>query len=185
MGLTEKMTEYLLDAGMANAKMLPCAEVPFDLEFRKMCEMNSCGCYGKNWMCPPAVGPAEELIAKARSYRYALVYQSISPLKDSYDFEGMDEAMRMHSSVSRGLEDLLAREGVSDYLNLSAGECTLCEKCAKIDDEPCRHPDKAIPSLEAYCVYVSELAGKCGMRYINGADTVTYFGVLFYNCQER
>ena len=47
--------------------------------------------------------------------------------------------------------------------------------------EPCRFPEKAFPSLEAYGVFVSKLAQACGMRYINGANTVTYFGVVLYD----
>ena len=44
----------------------------------------------------------------------------------------------------------------------------------------CRFPDRAMSSLEAYGVNVSELAVQCGMRYINGENTVTYFGAVFF-----
>ena len=44
--------------------------------------------------------------------------------------------------------------------------------------EPCRFPEKAIGSLEAYGVNVSLLAQTAGMRYINGQNTVTYFGAI-------
>lgn len=43
-----------------------------------------------------------------------------------------------------------------------------------------RFPDRAMSSLEAYGVNVSELAVQCGMRYINGENTVTYFGAVFF-----
>ncbi|MFR9235458.1 MAG: DUF2284 domain-containing protein [Eisenbergiella massiliensis] len=36
-------------------------------------------------------------------------------------------------------------------------------------------------SLEAYGINVSTLAAQCGMRYINGKDTVTYFGAVFFS----
>ena len=35
-------------------------------------------------------------------------------------------------------------------------------------------------SLEAYGVNVSELASASGMKYINGQNTVTYFGAVFF-----
>ena len=35
------------------------------------------------------------------------------------------------------------------------------------------------PRWKTYGVAVSELAASCGMNYINGKDTVTYFGALF------
>ena len=42
-------------------------------------------------------------------------------------------------------------------------------------------PDKALASLEAYCISVSDLAASCGMKYINGQNTVTYFGAVMFN----
>ena len=35
-------------------------------------------------------------------------------------------------------------------------------------------------SLETYGIAVSELAALAGMNYINGSDTVTYFGAVLY-----
>lgn len=54
-----------------------------------------------------------------------------------------------------------------------------CRRCAKMDQAPCRFPDQALASLEAYGVNVSLLAPQAGMQYINGANTVTYFGAIF------
>ena len=51
---------------------------------------------------------------------------------------------------------------------------------AKASNEPCRHPEQAMASLEAYGVNVSELASASGMKYINGQNTVTYFGALLF-----
>ncbi|MBM3710008.1 MAG: DUF2284 domain-containing protein, partial [Actinobacteria bacterium] len=36
-------------------------------------------------------------------------------------------------------------------------------------------------SLEAYCMNVSTLAELCNMKYINGQNTVTYFGAFLFN----
>ena len=55
----------------------------------------------------------------------------------------------------------------------------MCERCAKLTDEPCRFPELAMSSLEAYGVNVSLLAPQAGMQYINGTGTVTYFGAVF------
>jgi hypothetical protein len=38
-----------------------------------------------------------------------------------------------------------------------------------------------MPSLEAYGINVSELAKSAGMKYINGQDTVTYFGAVLFS----
>ena len=70
--------------------------------------------------------------------------------------------------------------GLVNYLHLGAGGCGLCEKCAKLDDLPCRYPKEALASLEAYGVFVSETAKHAGLQYINGANTVTYFGIILF-----
>ena len=57
--------------------------------------------------------------------------------------------------------------------------CRVCPVCGKRTGEPCRHPQQAISSLEAYGVNVSLLAQAAGMRYTNGQNTVTYFGAVF------
>ena len=59
----------------------------------------------------------------------------------------------------------------------------LCEQ-AKADGLPCRFPQKAIPSLEAHGIHVSKLAEACGMRYINGQNTVTYFGAVLFGAPD-
>ena len=35
-------------------------------------------------------------------------------------------------------------------------------------------------SLEAYGIHVSKMAEAAGMKYINGQDTVTYFGAVLF-----
>ena len=70
---------------------------------------------------------------------------------------------------------------ITKVLHLGAGGCGVCESCAKKTNEPCRFPEKAMPSLEAYGINVSELAKASGMNYINGQNTVTYFGAVLFS----
>ena len=67
-----------------------------------------------------------------------------------------------------------------DLLHLGAGGCGVCEVCAKRENQPCRFPELAVASLEGYGVHVSKLAEAAGMKYINGQNTVTYFGAVFF-----
>ena len=41
-------------------------------------------------------------------------------------------------------------------------------------------PDLAMPSLESYGVNVYQTAQQAGLAYINGQDTVTYFGMVLW-----
>lgn len=174
--LPETLIDEVRGLGAAAAAVLPVSRVPFDRGFRDLCRANACGMYGQCWMCPPHVGEAEALIAQARTFPWALVYQTISPLEDSFDIEGMLAAGERQNQLARSVRKLLEQAGDLAFLQLGAGGCRRCSVCARRTGEPCRFPDEAMSSLEAYCIDVSRLAERCGMRYVNGAGTVTYFG---------
>ena len=167
----------VMEAGAANAAIAELRDFPFRVEFRSACEQNTCGSYNRNWMCPPRVGDIHTLISRAKQFDRAVVYQTIGTLEDSYDYEGMVAAKEVHNGVSQRIQQQLA--GL-DVLHLSAGGCKVCERCAALDEEPCRYPALAIPSLEAYGTAVSELAAACGLKYINGTNTVTFFGAVLF-----
>ena len=185
--LMRALREEALALGAYRAELVKVEDISTDASFRSLCASNACGNYGKNYMCPPDIGTIEELMQELRTYETALVYQTVGFLEDSYDFEGMMEAGNRHNELAQKLrasaQERSAQEDGIELLHLGAGGCRVCATCGKRTGEPCRFPEKAIGSLEAYGVNVSLLAQTAGMRYINGQDTVTYFGTIF--CRTR
>ena len=177
----ESLIAVPLALGAYKANVIETKEISLDRSFRDMCASNACGVYGKCWMCPPDVGEIDVLMGEVGKYDYALVYQTVTELEDSYDFEGMMEAGARHNQLMVKIRDQLASEPLSRILHLGAGGCRMCEVCGKRTGEPCRHPDLAVASLETYGVNVSKLAPTAGMKYINGQDTVTYFGAVLFD----
>ena len=177
----ERIENLALSLGAYRASVIPVENIQTDAAFRDMCAANACGNYGRNWMCPPDAGDIHDLMAELRTYSYALVYQTVSELEDSYDFEGMMEAGARHNRLMVEIREKLADEPLARILHLGAGGCRMCEVCGKRTGEPCRHPDLAVASLETYGVNVSKLAPAAGMKYINGQDTVTYFGAVLFD----
>ena len=179
--LFDRLSALALSLGAYKASVIPVDAVETDAAFRDMCAANACGNYGRNWMCPPDAGDIHDLMAALRTYSFVLVYQTVSALEDSYDFEGMMEAGVAHNKLMITLRDRMSAENLSRVLHLGAGGCRMCEVCAKRTGEPCRHPDLAVASLETYGINVSKLAVSAGMKYINGRDTVTYFGAVLFD----
>ena len=177
-----KLMDRVMDAGATNAGMAKVADITFDRAFRDACAQNICGKYGTCWMCPPDVGDIDEMIARAKEYEHIMVFQSIGQLEDSFDFEGMEAAAVKHNVLTMAVaEKVGCMEQIKKPLILGAGACHICGRCTRLDALPCAYPHKAIPSLEAYGIAVSELAAASGLKYINGENTVTYFGgVLFH-----
>ncbi len=167
-----------LRAGADKAACLSLDEVVFNPAFRALCESNACGNYGRCHTCPPMVGEIEDLISDAKQYSAAVLYQTVAPIEDSFDIEGMLQAGRAHNACTVRLRDSLRQE--SGLLHLSTGGCHVCERCSARDSLPCTKPEEAIVSLEAYGVDVYTTAQNAGLRYVHGPNTVTYFGMILY-----
>ena len=176
----EKLEAVAVELGAYRSKVIETGNISLDRAFRDMCAANSCGKYGKCYMCPPDVGDIDALMGEVGNYDYALVYQTVNELEDSFDFEGMMEAKKKSYPLAQSLRKVFSDMNITKVLHLGAGGCGVCEPCAKRTGEPCRFPEKAMPSLEAYGVNVSELAKAAGMKYINGQNTVTYFGAVLF-----
>ena len=175
----QNLIEIALSAGATGAGIAKVADIKFSPSFRAACEQNVCGKYSTCWMCPPDVGDIDEMITHAKTYTHILVFQTIGQLQDSLDFEGMATTAKNHNDLVTRLAEKLA--GVLENpLILGAGACHICPRCTRLDSQPCAFPSRAIPSLEAYGVSVANLAKVSGLKYINGENTVTYFGGFMF-----
>ena len=175
----EKLKALALQYGAKGAQIIPGEKIVLDPQFREICRRNSCGRYGRCHMCPPDLGEMEDLMAKVRAYPKALVYQSVWPLEDSFDFESMMEGGAGHQKLSTKLQRAAKELLEVPFLHLSSG-CRLCERCAKLDDSPCRHPEEALGAVEGYCINVSSTIKGTDLKYVNGENTVTYFGMILF-----
>jgi predicted metal-binding protein len=176
------MKQDALDFGATRAEFIDVKNINFSQELRKLCEVNYCGKYGSNWMCPPAVGPIDELQKIILRYNQGLVFQTVSKLEDSFDFEGMTEAKKFQDKVFRDILDSMKNKyKINDIHGLNAGSCDICPKCSYIDGEECRFPQKAVASIEAYGINVSDIVKSVDIPYINGKDTVSYVGLILFS----
>lgn len=177
----DQLVEKAKESGAARAAIVDTSDIQFSEEFRNACERNTCGKYGANWMCPPGVGPFEELKAKALSFSRGLVFQTVHQLEDSFDFEGAEEAAKKHEEVFRNiLASILSDGSFQEILGLNVGDCKVCSKCTYVDGEECRYPDKAVASVESHGIDVNALVSGCGIPYINGPNTVSYVGLFLF-----
>ncbi|MBQ2954311.1 MAG: DUF2284 domain-containing protein [Clostridia bacterium] len=175
----EELIQLALTAGAGKAAVIRTEDIAVPSVFRDICAGNACGKYGRCWMCPPDIGEIDVLMARLREYRNGLLYQTIYDIEDSFDIEGMSEASRKHAQVSQRVNDAV-KPLLPGCLHLSCGGCNLCERCAKLDGEPCRLPDKALPPMEGYGIDVYNTTKPTDLKYINGQNTVTFFGIVLF-----
>ena len=178
--VSESFKEKIIALGAKAAAVIAVKDISFDAAFRSMCASNACGNYGRSYMCPPDIGEIEALIREAKRYFYALVYQTVGFLEDSYDFEGMMEAGRHHNDLAQRVRRLFEEECGQKALHLGTGGCRLCPVCGKKTGEPCpfSRPSDVI-SGGLWC----ERIGACGTvrhaLYQRGKYGDLFWGSIF------
>lgn len=177
-----ELVKDALESGAQFAAIVDTSKIDYREEFRQACEKNVCGKYNTNWMGPPALGPISELKIKAAKFKQGLLFQTVYQMKSSFDLDGMEAAAGIHRATFRRILALVnTKYQFRELLPLDAGCCSVCARCTYLDGEPCRHPDLAVASLEAYGIDVMALEKENGLPYYSGANTVSYVGLILFD----
>ena len=143
-----------------------------------MCEVNTCGAYNARWSCPPGCGSVEECDAVMHRYAKGILVQTVGDIEDSLDWEGIMEVKSVHDKrFLKGTEQL--KKELDEVLPLGDGACTRCKKCT-YPDEPCRFPELASSSMEAFGLFVSDVCKKNGVLYNYGPGKMCYTGCYLF-----
>ena len=98
--------------------------------------------------------------------------QTVGELEDSWDYESIRDTEDRQKESQQKLLPIL-REKLGDVMPLGVGTCRQCQTCS-YPDAPCRFPDKAFSSMEAYGLLVSQVCTDSGLKYNYGPNTIAY-----------
>lgn len=156
---------------------------PERLEFshrvRWICE-HECTMYGKSWACPPGVGSVEDCQAKCLHYSKCLLISSITEVADIADLEGTLATRGDHEALTDQVGQFLREQGVEPYI-LSTEACAVCRRCAILDGQPCRFPDRMHPCVESQGINIIPALEENGLDFQYGENVVTWVSLLLYN----
>ena len=172
--LEEKLSElplYIYD-------FIDPKELEFNDRIRWICE-NECPMYGKSWACPPGVGSVERCREKCLSFDNCLMISTIAEVEDIANIDETLATRPEHEAVTNGVGDILRELGAEPYI-LSTEACTVCERCAILDGEPCRLPEKMHPCVESQGINVVPILESRDLEFQFGANVVTWISLLFY-----
>ncbi|MEG2258967.1 MAG: DUF2284 domain-containing protein [Oscillospiraceae bacterium] len=170
------------DKGFSETAELDVSTIELMPEVREMCATNTCHQYGKNWACPPGCGEIEDCKRKIGQYAQGVLVQTVGQLEDSWDFEEMKETEQRHKKMFNELIEEISASGL-DMLPVGAGTCTRCKECT-YPQSPCRFPDKAMSSMEAYGMLVNQICKSNGVPYNHGTNTVCYTSCILLNSDK-
>ena len=172
------LEEKLADLPLYIYDWIDPKELEFSGRIRWICE-NECPMYGKSWACPPGVGSVNRCKAKCLGYENCLMISTIVEVADIADLEETLATRPEHEAVTNQVRDAMRELGTDPYI-LSTEACTLCERCAILDGEGCRFPEKMHPCVESHGINVIPVLESRGLEFQFGANVVTWISLLFY-----
>ena len=168
----KELEEMGKKAGFSYVALLKSDSIQLMPEVREMCKNNTCHMYAKRWSCPPGCGDLEVCRKKIEKYREGIIVQTVGKLEDPLDGETMMETEAVHKQNFYEFEKML-RERWPGMLPIGAGCCTKCKTCT-YPDAPCRFPEQAFSSMEAYGMLVTQVCQANGLEYYYGPCTIAY-----------
>ena len=174
----ELLEEKLADLPLYIFDFIDPQELEFSDRIRWICEQE-CPMYGKSWACPPGVGSVAACKGKCRKYENCLMLSTITEVADITDINETLATRPEHEAITNQVGAILEEQGVRPYI-LSTEACAICRRCAILDGEPCRHPERMHPCVESHGINVVPILEENGMEFQFGANVVTWVSLLFY-----
>ena len=174
----ERLEAELLELPLLGYFFIDPKALEFSDRIRWICE-NECPMCNKTWACPPAVGSVADCREKCRGYDNCLMIATITEVADIADLEETLATRPDHEAITNQVVELMHQQGVTPYV-LSTEACAICERCAWLDGQPCRHPDKMHPCVESHGINIIPMLEENGLEFQFGANVVTWVSLLFY-----
>ena len=172
-----------LEAGLSELPLYIYSWIdPQSLEFshrvRWICE-HECAMYGTTWACPPGVGTVDSCKAKCLSYNKCLLISSITEVADISDMAQTLATRADHEALTDQVGALLRSLGAEPYI-LSTEACAICDRCAILDNQPCRHRDRMHPCVESQGINIIPTLEANGLEFQYGSNVVTWVSLLLF-----
>ena len=167
------------EIGLAGRGIFAAKDLKFLKEVRDMCKTNRCGNYNRIWTCPPACGTLAQSRKKAKQYSWGIVLQTTAQMEDEFDGDAIEEASEKQREHFLEYTARL-REAGEEFLAMGSGGCGAgCPTCTW-PDAPCRFPEKAFTSMEAYGLLVTDVCKSADTPYYYGRNTVTFTSCVLF-----
>ena len=174
----ERLEEQLADLPLYLYNFLGPKELEFSERIRWICQ-HECPMYGKTWACPPGVGSVESCREKCLSYKNCLMIATMAEVSDIADIQQTLATRPEHEEITNQVGSAMEALGAKPYI-LSTEACTLCQRCAILDGQPCRHPERMHPCVESHGINIIPALESRGLEFQYGENVVTWVSLLFY-----
>jgi len=143
----EILVKKAIELGASEAKIIDTDAIVFDPRSFLKCRFG-CNRWGKYWTCPPHLDLSPEKFQDAfNQYSKAIIIKTTDP------HEGQDITVKLEKEAMMAHNCMMAFAMVL---------CVWCEECAH--PEPCRFPQMARPSMDAYGIDIGKTVEPLGLK---------------------
>lgn len=174
----EKLEQELSQLPLYVYFFMEPGQLEFSERVRWICQ-NECGQFGKSWACPPGVGTVEQCRAHCMSYDRCLVISTITEVQDIADIAQTLATRQEHERITDQVAALMRQCGAEPFV-LSTESCAICPRCAILDGQPCRFPERMHPCVESQGINVIPVLEENGLEFQYGQNVVTWISMLLY-----
>ena len=175
----EKLEQQLAELPLYVYTYTDPQSLEFSERIRWICE-NECPMYGKSWACPPGTGEVSACSKKCKGYQNCLMIGTITEVSDIANIEEALQTRPEHEAITGQVRDMFRSQGIEPYI-LSTEACAVCERCAILDGEPCRMPERMHPCVESHGINLIPTLEENGLDFVYGINIVTWYSLLFFN----
>lgn len=185
----EVLCKFARESGATNAVFFRAKNVAVDERVRLKCLVPVCDDYGLNLMCPPHVMSVQEFREVLAKYNWAILIQiermipteMKKEVQQAIDVAALYQSAKFLDSYRKSFDPIksklhrIVHEVEAQAFGLGyrfatgfiGGSCKLCPECVAISNpqEPCRHPFRARPSMEAVGIDVFKTAENAGLPF--------------------
>jgi len=175
----EKLERFLAELPLYVYFHIDPKSLEFNQRIRHICKQE-CPMYGKTWACPPAVGEVKSCQEKCLAYSKCLLIGTIVEAEDISDIDATLATRPEHEAVTDQVAEFMRQLGAEPYV-LSTEACAVCQRCAYLDGQPCRHPERMHPCVESHGINIIPTLEENGLEFQYGSNMITWYSLLFYN----
>lgn len=154
-GKSEKYLKLALEMGAADAVLFEDNQICWDSRTLLKC-MYGCPDWGRNHTCPsrpgnPTMAELKEMFSR---YRWGVIIHT--------------HDKRLSQKISLRIESAAFHDGY--YFAMSLSDCGLCDECAAVNSQPCRHVREARPAFHSVGIDVFKTVKQIGLPLYTLSD---------------
>ncbi len=174
----QKLLSQMAELPLYMYEFIDPKTLEFSQRIRYICS-HDCQMYGKSWACPPAVGEVAACQAHCLSYDSCLLIGTITEVSDIANIQESLATRGDHEALTSQVAELMKAQGIHPYI-LSTEACAVCDRCAILDGQPCRFPERMHPCIESQGINLIPTLESLGFPFQYGENVVTWYSLLLF-----